>query len=121
MALVFALVALLLLVTGVYLLGNTLHVTLGKDGVSTTRRIYGFPVRNHRDRDELVDLQARITSQQGQGAKAMVRYTLEAKTRDGKKMVLGDGVRGVAVAVHLVRIMREELGMPVEEPSSVRR
>ena len=58
MALVFALVALLLLVTGVYLLGNTLHVTLGKDGVSTTRRIYGFLVRNHRDRDELVDLQA---------------------------------------------------------------
>jgi hypothetical protein len=120
-ALVFALVALLMLVAGAYLLGNTLHVTLGRDGVSTTRRIYGIPLRKHRDRDDLVDLRARITSQQGQGVKAIVRYTLEAKTRDGEKMILGDGVRGVAVAKHLVKVMREALEMPAEEPAQAPR
>lgn len=60
-ALVFAAVGLFLLLAGVYLLGNTLHVTLG------------------------------------------------------------DGVRGVGVAKHLVGIMREALEMPAVEPSQVGR
>ncbi|MFQ5937479.1 MAG: hypothetical protein ACE5LB_13835 [Acidiferrobacterales bacterium] len=114
-ALVFALVALLLIVLGLYLLGNTLTVTIAADGVHTVRRVYGIPFRRYAPRDEVVDLGSKITSQRGQGAKATVRHTLMAKTQSGRAITLGDGVRGVANAKALMRVMREALNLPPPE------
>ncbi len=111
MALVFGAFGGLLLLLGFYELGNTLRVEVDHAGVRTLRRVYGIPFRRKVPLDGLQRLETKITSQTGQGAKAVIRYTLRLHLRGGRKLVVGDGIRGAPVAKQVAGLIRDACGL----------
>ena len=117
MALIFGLFAVLLVVAGLYLLGNSLEVVISPRGLETVRRVYGMPMRRRYFARELITgLQSKISGQTGQGAKAKVRYTIKAEMSDGRAVTIGDGIRGVTEAKRVLAQVRKHLGVQ-EEPA----
>lgn len=101
--LVFGLIGLSLLGAGVYSLLNSLEVEVSSQGIASTRRILGFRFRQAASTEGIQQLRYKITAQQGQGAKASVRYLLEAVPSSGKPVCLGDGIKGKPLARHLMQ------------------
>ena len=52
--------------------------------------------------------------QSGQGAKASVRYEIQAQLRTGGKVCLGDGIRGPAHLARITQLIERETGRTVE-------
>ncbi|UCE90208.1 MAG: hypothetical protein JSW10_05160 [Pseudomonadota bacterium] len=108
--LVFGLIALFLLCFGVYTLFNSLDVTVSGQGVVSIRRFLGLTFTRRVRRDDIEQLRYRISTQQGDGARAKVKFVLEAVPATGKAVCLGDGIKGKPLAGRVMRELSDALG-----------
>ena len=108
-ALVFGIVALSLILFGLYTLLNRLYVSIEPAGITSTRYIAGFRFTRTLAHADIDHLHYKINAQQGQGARATAHYLLEAVTASGKPVCLGDGIRGKPLAQKLMCVLGEAL------------
>jgi len=114
-ALAAALFGLVLLLLGLYLLANSLEVDLDPQRVRARRRLLGIPVATRSGAvADLAGIEMTITGQLGQGAQASVSYRITARLPGGKRLALGDGIRGTPVATALAALVEEATGHPVQ-------
>jgi len=116
MGLAAGLFGLALLLLGLYLLANSLEVELDPRHVRARRRLLGIPVSTHSAAvADLAAIEMTINGQVGQGAQARVSYRIVARRRDGKRLALGDGIRGTPVAAALAALIEGATGRAVEK------
>ncbi len=107
---VFGVIALFMISFGIYTLFNRLDVTVNTDGILSTRRFLGLRFDRSLSRADIQQLRYKINAQQGQGARAVVHYLLEAVSLSGKPVCLGDGIKGRPLAQKLM----QELGSALQ-------
>ncbi len=107
MAPVFSLIGLLLTLAGLYTMLNSLAVRIHPAGIETTRRILGIPLRRDLKPGEIHSIARKITAQSGQGSKGRVFYTISALTHSGRRVILGDGIKGQPVADHILALIED--------------
>lgn len=110
--LVFGVVGTLIALLGIWLLVNSLEVHVRTGELVTTRRILGLPSTKHVPLSDVERIELSINGQIGQGAKAEVSYHMRAFLRSGKRLVLGDGIRGAPAAERLARVMEGATRVP---------
>ena len=96
----------LILVWGLYLLGNSLHVTAGRQGLTAVRGLYGLRFARHAAADDIAGITKSIGMQSRQGTRAQVYYRIQARTRDGRRITLGDGLTGASRVDALIERLR---------------
>ena len=104
----------LLLLPGVYLLLNSLEVRIGHGHIESVRSFLGLRRRHAASIDEIARIEASLSGQTGQGAKAVRSYKLRAYAKDGAKIPLGDGIRGDFRLARLVDLVEDVTGLSVE-------
>lgn len=114
----FGLVGLSLLILGVWLATNRLRAEVRPDRIRTRRWILWVIPAGGTDLavDDVERVEARITSQAGQGTRASVGYRLVAHTAQGR-VTLGDGIPGSGLLHHLTALVERETGLKVEIPA----
>lgn len=124
MAPVFSLIGLFLVLAGLYTMLNSLRVRISPAGIETERRILGIPLRRELKPSEVTSIAKRITAQSGQGSKGTVYYTINASNHAGKRLVLGDGIKGQPVADRIIELIRDAIpgnpGFIVEPGGGIR-
>lgn len=107
---------------GLWLLVHAMEVEVRPDRLRIRRRLLGFVPAGTREvaTADLSRVEARVTSQIGQGARASVSYTLTGHTSTGK-VLLGDGIRGPALLARVCGILEREAGLEVSVDLSSRR
>lgn len=120
MTLLFGGLGLLLFLLGAYTLVNSLEVRIGAGDVTTRRRLLGIPVSTTSvPVDALTGIHMKVTGQTGQGVQAKVRYAIVgivagAGDERGRRITLGDGLRGPGVAEAVAGRIEEATGIAVE-------
>lgn len=110
-----ALVALLCL----YLLLNTLTVTLEGNELRSVRRLLGIPVSDKRlSRYDLRTLEpAQVMSSQS-GGRHTVHYRIEARDSTGRSLTVATGLRGLSEARAAMRILEQDFDLNLERPAA---
>ncbi|UPU35895.1 DUF3592 domain-containing protein [Geomonas paludis] len=109
---IFGMIGVGLLLYAVWLLSNSLQVTVEAGRLSVMRRLFGIPINSSSietalvRRVEIVKFGAR-----GTGTSAKLIYRIGADCADGTTITLGDGVEGRAVAVEIARQLRQVCGL----------
>jgi hypothetical protein len=109
MTLVFVPLGLGLLLFGIYKTFNELRVLIGRDTVWVRRRVGPWKSLRAVPSAQLGRLDKTISVQSGQGADAVVYYSLKAGT-GGKDLCVGDSIKGQPLADGLLELIREEVG-----------
>lgn len=120
MGAVFILMGVLILLLGLYVLSNSLEIRKQGEDITTVRRILGVTVRRRRlsVRDFLRFSKSSTMSTQA-GSKQVIFYTLFAHARDGRKLVVGEGFRGVGEADTAALLFAQHFGLePAEDLAS---
>jgi len=105
-----ALVALLCL----YAVLNSLEVEQAGAELVATRRILGIPVRRRRlPLAGIASIEKASNFQSQSGGKHVIYYTIRAVDRQGRKIVIGEGLRGEREANATISLLRRELGLNV--------
>lgn len=112
--LIFGGVGLLLLFLGLFTVINRLTVELSQATIVSTRSVL-FPIRREARIDQVERIYLKVNGQVGQGAKAEVKYEIRAVLEGGKKIPLGDGIPGNALAMQIAGIIAQATGLQVEE------
>lgn len=95
-----------------YTMVNSLEVARDANGIKTTRRILGIPVkRSYLNRDAFVKFKKKSSHKVQQGNKHIVYYTIYAVDNDGDKIVVGEGFKGESQAKAAIRLIGRELGL----------
>jgi hypothetical protein len=93
---IFGLVGLLVVVATLYTVLNSLEVFQAGDEIRSVRRILGIPVKRSRmRRSDFVRFQKKTSAKTHSGKRHVIYYTISAVDRNGEKMVIGEGFRGV--------------------------
>jgi hypothetical protein len=103
---IFVTVGALIVVSGIYLLSNTLTVHLNTRGLTTTRRILGIPFSRYSSLEDIV----RIDKGRGMQVGERIYYRLYAKTKAGKRLWLGDSLPNASTADYLLNRLRQLIG-----------
>lgn len=111
--LIFSVVGLALVMLGVYELLNALTVRLTAETLTTRRRMLVFGITRSARVAEVERVELKITGQTGSGAAARVAYTLTAHLAGGGRIVLGDGIRGPALAGAVAETVTRVTGLEV--------
>ena len=106
---IFGLVGVLAAILGLYLMGNSLKVTVSRSGVHTVRNIFGLEFARRATPDEIIALDKSITMQSNSGTRSSAYYALRAKTKDGRKITLGDGLPSASAADQVLEKIRTAL------------
>jgi len=116
MAAVFGGIGLLVLIFSLYFALNSLQVVVRGSDIWSIRRIFGIPLRQSRmQRSAVVRIDRKKSSTSQSGTKHVVRYTLFALDRQGRKMVVGEGFKGASQAKAAAEFMASELGLELPE------
>jgi hypothetical protein len=107
----FTLFGALILLWGLYLLGNSLRVTAGRQGLTTVRKLYGLRFMRHVAVDDIVAIGKSVGMQSRQGNRAQLYYRIQARTRDGRRITLADGLTGASGVDALIERLRGVLGL----------
>lgn len=98
MAAVFGVVALGLVLGGIYAMANSLGLTLRNDRIYSVRRLFGLSIRNQTvDVGQIDGIEKSITSTSSSGTRHKVNYTVHARSR-GKKYTLAENLRSASQA-----------------------
>ena len=108
----FALAGGLILVWGLYLLGNSLRVTAGRQGLTTLRGLFGLRFARHVDAGEITAIERSIGMQASQGSQSRAYYRIEVLTRDGRRIMAGAGIPGVSSVDAIIRRLEQALDLP---------
>ena len=103
----------LLMLLGFYSLVNSLVVEI-RSGRITTRRSCFFTFTREARIDELTKIEMSVHSRVGQGVKSEAHVKIQATTRGGKRLPLGDDIPEGRTSEILVALLEETLGMQVE-------
>ncbi len=116
MAVIFGGIGLLVLIFSLYFALNSLQVVVRGSDIWSIRRIFGMPLRQSRmRRSAVVRIDRKKSSTSQSGTKHVVRYTLIALDRQGRKMVVGEGFKGVSQAKVAAEFIASELGLELQE------
>jgi hypothetical protein len=114
----------LILIWGIYLPGNSLRVSAGRQGLTVVRGILGLQFSRRAAADDITGIWKSIGMQSRQGNRAQAYYRIEAHTRDGRRIALGEGLTGDSRVAALVERIRSALNLPGQgnapEPSGSR-
>lgn len=111
---IFGMIGLGLLLYAVWLLSNSLQVTVGAEGVNVVRRLFGIPVGNSSLKTALVRrIEVVKFGARGTGTSAKLIYRISADCGNGATITLGDGVEGRTVAEEIARQLRQACGLSV--------
>ena len=99
------------LIWGTYLAGNSLRVSAGKQGLTAVRGIFGLRFARHAAADDITGIGKSIGMQSRQGSRAQAYYRIHARTRDGRRIALGEGLTGASRVDALIERLRAALGL----------
>ena len=95
-----------------YMMINSLEVSRDSNGIRTTRRILGIPVkRSYMGRDAFVKFMKKSSFQSQGGGKHVMYYSIYAVDIGADKVVVGEGFKGESEANAAIRLIGRELGL----------
>ena len=95
-----------------YVLFNSLEVRLEGSRIVTVRRWLGIPVgRKSGQAGDVVKLEKKNYLKTQSGSRHIIYYNLEATTRDGNKLILGEGFEGESQANAAIDLISREFGI----------
>lgn len=100
----------IILLIGLYVLGNTLTTTVSPQGIKVVRNIYGIRFQRNVKTDEITRLDRHIGSQMNNGANNRVYYSIIAHTRDDRKVTIADTLEGSRLADFVEQQIRQAMG-----------
>ncbi len=112
---VFVLVGGLLLLLGLYTLLNGLDVMVSPSEIRSTRRVLFLSRGRTVALDQIERVEMKISGRIGSGARARVSYTIVARLRSGRRLVVGDGIRGPRAARAIAALITDVTGLEVLE------
>lgn len=111
----FGLIGGLLLLFGIWQIGNGLRVEAGPRRIRVTRRFFFLPGPTREwPRDEIDRIEVRVSGQQLRGARTRVEYSVRGVTGTGGRIPLGDGIQGPIRLERVTRALTAATGLPVE-------
>jgi hypothetical protein len=108
----FGLFGLLIILLGLYLLGNSLRVTAGRQGLTSVRGIFGLRLARQAAADEITGIEKSIGMQSRQGSRSRAYYRIEVRTRDGRSITAGSGIPGASRVDAIIQRLHQALGLP---------
>jgi hypothetical protein len=118
MGAVFAGVGLLILLSGLYFMLNSLEVVQDGVDIRTVRRIIGIPVKRQvMRRADFVRFDKEKTSSTQTGSKHAVNFAVLAVDQYGHKMTVGEGFKGAGQAKAAVELIGEKFGLSEQRSS----
>jgi len=110
---IFGLFGLPIMLGGLYMITNSLHVQKDASGnIVSTRRILGIPTR-HRYvyAGDIRSLEKSSNFSTQSGGKHVKHFKVYAQTADGKKIVFGEGFHGEREAAAAIDFFKREMGI----------
>jgi len=108
---VFGGVGALLLLGGLYSLGNSLTVNASRRGASIRRRVFGLTMERFVAREDVEALESTVGWQTSSGGRTRARYRLKLRDIDGRRITVGDSLPGASAAEAVMAQMRDALGL----------
>ncbi len=102
----------LIIILGLYLLGNSLRLTVHRQGLRAEREIFGLRFARHVATDEITAIEKSIGMQSRQGNRARAYYRIVVRTRDGRNITAGTGILGASRADAIMQRIQQALGLP---------
>ncbi len=116
---IFAGVGSLMLLGGLYKLGNSLRVRVTPRGLQVVRRVYGLSFESRVSAQEIQSIEKRVGWQQQRGTRTKVMYQVQAIKRNGATISLGDSLPNAGAAEQVVAAIRQALALEVSTPERV--
>jgi len=102
-----------------WMIGKSLRVTVRGNDITSARRWFGLPVsRKSLSRHDFVRFEKASNMQTKSGTETIRYYMINAITRDGKKVRLGENFRGEGEARAALAVFEQELGLKEREERS---
>ena len=114
----FSLFGIGMLIGGLYMKTNRLAIEKSSDKLTTRRHVFGHEFVKILMLDDIYAIDKKVTSQSGQGAASKVSYTIYAKTLDGLKHSIGDGIPGHENADRLHDFFLNEIALSDKQPET---
>jgi hypothetical protein len=108
----FVVIGALVFAGGLYMLGNSLRVTAGTQGLSTVREIFGLRFARHVALDEIIRIEKSIGMQSRQGTRTTAYYRIKVHARDGRKITVGSGIPGASRVDAIIEKIQGALDLP---------
>lgn len=108
----FFVIGVLLFSGGLYLLGNSLRVTAGTQGVSTVREIFGLRFARYVATGEITRIEKSSGIQSTQGTRTTLYYRIKVHSRDGRKITIGSGIPGASRVDAIIEKIQKALDLP---------
>ena len=116
---VFGVVGLLILISALYFVLNSLEVVQDGGDIRTVRRILGIPVkRRQMRRADFMRFDKEISSTSQSGGKHVTLYSIHAVNRAGQKMIVGEGFKGVGQADAAANFFARQFGLTPQESAA---
>ncbi|MFQ5756054.1 MAG: DUF3592 domain-containing protein [Acidiferrobacterales bacterium] len=111
MVLVFGATSVAIVLGALYVLGNSLTVDVSARGVTVTRRVFGVPFQRHIGLNDVRTIDTQLGMQTSSGSTTTAYYTVKLVLKDGKKVTIGDNLKGASVADSLKRRISDATGL----------
>lgn len=108
----FTAIGVLICLWGIYLLGNSLRVTAGRQGLSVVRGILGLHLVRQAPAGEITGIDKSIGMQFRHGNRSHAYYNIRVHTRDGRRITAGTGLSGASRVNEIIERLRTALGLP---------
>ncbi|KPK37309.1 MAG: hypothetical protein AMJ69_11955 [Gammaproteobacteria bacterium SG8_47] len=113
---VLGLLGTLALASGFYLGANSLTVTVARDGLVVTRRVFGYPFIRRIPREEIARIDQDIGMQSSDSRGTRAWYRLRAVTDSYGRVTVGDSLPSASAAQTVAARMASVLRLPAPEP-----
>jgi hypothetical protein len=95
-----------------YMMLNSLQVTITSGEITTVRRLLGITVsRKSMQRNVFASFGKNSTFKTQTGSKHIIYYSVRAIDRDGNKLVVGEGFKGESEANAAIQLMSSQFGL----------
>ena len=112
MGIIFGVVGILVALSAIYMLANSLEVIQAGESLRTVRRLFGVPVqRREMRRSDFVRFEKTSSMSSQSGSKHVMYYSLRAVDAAGGKLVVGEGFRGAGQADAAAEMIASEFGL----------
>ena len=97
---------------------NSLEGRQDGGDIRTVRRKFGIKVKEQLlRRADFMKFTTKATSTTQSGSKHVIRYSIYAVDRSGKKVVMGEGFNGVGEADAAVEFIGQQFGLSAQRPA----
>ena len=109
---IFGSVGLLIGISCLYLMLNSLEVSKQAAEIRTVRRLLGIPIRRQKmHQNSFLRFEKKSTMKTQSGGKHTVYYSIYAVDLQGNEILLGEGFKGESEARAATRVIADELGL----------